>query len=248
MMLKPSSINEKSQVLTYSPSTQYDLKVLRTAPIAYWKLVETTGTVINDTSGNGFDGTYNANVILNATTFLDGSPAPSFNGVNAVGDVFGAGLAALFSANVGSLQAWCKINSLAVWNDGVSRFPVQMRGASSANLIRFTKITNTLSVRATYTGNSVSVSATKSGYTSLNWFNLTCTWSIPLGRLRLYLNGEFVTENSLATIWNSALAQFFIGAADAAGTSDWSGNLSRVALWNTELTAQQIASLAVVVP
>lgn len=48
-----------------APPVNYDAVVLADAPVAYWKLNETSGTAMVDSSGNSRDGTYSGGVTFN---------------------------------------------------------------------------------------------------------------------------------------------------------------------------------------
>jgi hypothetical protein len=52
--------------------TRYPTAVLADAPLGYWRLGETSGTTMVDSSGNGHDGTYNGSPTLGAAGLLTG--------------------------------------------------------------------------------------------------------------------------------------------------------------------------------
>jgi hypothetical protein len=59
-------------------STSYDALVLaQPTLLGYWRLAETSGLVMEDSSGNGRHGTYSADVILGAASLLTGDPDTS---------------------------------------------------------------------------------------------------------------------------------------------------------------------------
>ena len=62
-----------------SVGTNFDQGTLGLAPLAFWRLNETSGTLAADASGNGWNGTYNAAVTLGAA----GVPNPPFLGFQA---------------------------------------------------------------------------------------------------------------------------------------------------------------------
>lgn len=68
------------QKLSSVPAT-YDSIVSGDAPIAYWRLQETSGTTAADSSGNSHPGTYNGTVTLNVAGAIGGSTAMSVAGV-----------------------------------------------------------------------------------------------------------------------------------------------------------------------
>ena len=101
--------------------TSYSDKVLGTQSghlLAYWKLNETSGTVAADSSGNGRDASYSG-ATLNATTFLDGAPAPSFDEINDYLNAYSA-LQPVFNGQAGTILLWFRVSSSGVWTDGLN--------------------------------------------------------------------------------------------------------------------------------
>jgi len=83
----------------------YADKVLLYSPIGYWKLDESSGTDVLDSSGNAFHGT-ESGITWSADGIGDGNTAALFDGNNDYADVFGAGLAAAWNTTQGTLLAW----------------------------------------------------------------------------------------------------------------------------------------------
>lgn len=59
----------------------YADKVLALSPTAYWQLNETLGSTAADSSGNGYNGTYDG-VTLGGDSFVDGSNAALLDGID----------------------------------------------------------------------------------------------------------------------------------------------------------------------
>lgn len=65
------------------PVTQpYDVEVMADTPLAYWKLDETSGTVMSDSSGNAYNGTYGPAVTLDQPPLINTGRAVSVAGTN----------------------------------------------------------------------------------------------------------------------------------------------------------------------
>ncbi|HEY3819332.1 MAG TPA: LamG-like jellyroll fold domain-containing protein [Polyangiaceae bacterium] len=72
-----------------SPSSVYRAAVLADAPLAYWRLGETSGTVAHDETGHGYDGTYTGTYTLGTAGALagDANTAVTLDGVTGQVDV-----------------------------------------------------------------------------------------------------------------------------------------------------------------
>jgi hypothetical protein len=72
-----------------APTSTYAAAVLLDAPLGYWRLGESSGTVAHDASGHGNDGTYTGAVVLGAPGALkkDSDTAALFDGVTGNVDV-----------------------------------------------------------------------------------------------------------------------------------------------------------------
>ena len=68
---------------TLAPSQSYKSLIIAAAPLLYWRLDETTGTVAADASGSGNDGTYTSDAASFTTAGLvDNNRAIAFTGTN----------------------------------------------------------------------------------------------------------------------------------------------------------------------
>lgn len=227
---------------TPTPELMYDQRVLNTAGsdlLAYWKLNNTSGTSATDYSGNARHGTYNGPT-LNATTFTNGDPAPSFDGVNDAVAIQAA-ISGVFNGQEGSVLLWVKV---ANWADGVERRPLNLQ-VDGNNLLVFRKSTTSNSFDVIYVSGAVTRVITKSSYSPSGWFQVAATWSKTANQFIAYFNG--VQEGSTQTVgtWAGALGtNTAIGSRSGTGTNPWYGNIAHVALWDTPLTSSQIAYLA----
>lgn len=228
----------------------YWRRVLTTLPgalVGYWRLNETSGSVLFDASPNGFDGTYTG-VTLNDTTFLDGEPAPRFTASSSYGNLYSSALAALYSTGAafdeGSMMAWIKMDS-ARWTDGQARVIVEF-GSGGSDKIYLVKPGANNTLGAFYARGSV-VSATFST-SSTDWLHLLMTWSKANSYVRIYVDGAAGTQYSgaLTTLGGGlASSRAVIGADSTVGTFAHIGNIKHVALWNQPITdSDDITTLA----
>ena len=235
---------------TLSPGQTYDQLVLSTQSanlLAFWPLEETSGTTVNDTSGNAYNGSYSGPTV-NATTFLDGNPAPSFDGINDYANVYSAGFASAFNKNEGTVSIWVKMSGAGVWTDGTNR-GITHFGADTSNRVRMFRTTTNNQLQFTYTGAGTvkTVSDTSlAGVTS--WFLLTETWSKSADQLKAYINGSQVgTTQTGLTTWTGALSNTLtVLGANNTSANFFSGYLAKAAVWKTPLSAAEISALATV--
>jgi len=231
---------------TATPQPSYSDAVLAVDPshlIALWKLNEIGGTTAADSSGNGYSGTYNAPT-LNATTFTDGSPAPSFDGINDYVDVYSSGLASAFSASEGTFFAWVKVASSGTWSDASTRYVLRFQ-ASSSNFVYLAKTTTANRLQAAY-GAGGTTKSVNTAYSGTGWFSYAITWSKSADQVKVYLNGsqDGSTQTGLGTFSGSlGSANAVIGAQSTGAGSPWSGNLSYVMLFSTALSSGNISTL-----
>lgn len=64
------------------PGAAYRAAVLADAPVGYWRLDETSGSVAADSSGNSLAGVYTGAVALAAATGANGRPVPAWSGAS----------------------------------------------------------------------------------------------------------------------------------------------------------------------
>jgi len=235
---------------TATPVPSYSSTLIAISPshlIAYWKLDETAGTTAADSSGHSRTGSYSG-VTLNATTFLNGDPAASFDGIDDDVNIYSSSLASAFSGTEGTLAAWVRVNNSAVWTSGTTAYVVDLRAdASNRIVLEKASASNSFLLFATLGG--VNSSITKSSFSSTSWFHLVITWSKSSNQVKAYVNGTQTgsTLTGLGT-WTGSLnsTNAIIGALDTSNNSPWPGNISNVAVWDTALGASDVTTLATV--
>ena len=214
--------------------------------IGLWSLSETSGTVAADSSATGANGTYAASITLNATTFLDGTPAPLFD---ANADVITLPVATLdgpFDPTLGTLVGWYKVRAASVWTDGVSRIATSL-GNNASNRVFPAKNSTANLLNFDYIAGGTTEERT-AAFSSTDWFHMAITWNKAQDRVRAILNGvQAGADMTTLGVWVGALANGFSAIGNftsTGGANFWDGYIKYVGLWNTELTVAEIATLA----
>lgn len=222
--------------------SSYGDKVIAAAPanlLAYWKLDDLAGAQATDYSGNGRHGTYNG-ASLNAATFADGSPAPSFDGVN---DCVDAGvLHGILNVNVGTITAFVRVANAGVWSDGVARSILSFGAGSLNTRINWQRLTADNLLRWRY-ADKFRNHATS----TTDWFALAMRWDKTADQAVGFVDGVAAigAHSGLGTVTLNS-SYMTIGAENNSGSLSWHGSIAHVAIWDAALSDAQIASLAVV--
>ena len=225
---------------------QYYKRVLRTGPIAYWPQWEPSGTVAYDRTANARNGAYTG-VDLGQVGIGDGRVCPWFDGTNDYNNVYSAGLAGAFSGAEGSLMVWAKVNSAAVWADGILRELAIFRVDASDKVEIYKNTTNNQVVVLRVGSNPFDAKSVAIAWSGTAWFCVGSTWSVSGDELRVYLNGvqSGATQTGL-TGFVGALANTStcVGAVSTVPTNVWHGWLAHACVWDRALTPSEVASLA----
>ena len=223
------------------------LAVARANLLAYWPLNETSGTVAADLSGNGRNGAYTGVDLANTPGPATGYSHPYFDGANDYCNIYGASLAAAFNGQSGTAALWVKLYP-GDWAVNAYRTAL-MISADGNNVLQLYK--NNTGTRFDYFYRAGGTIDTLLYTTSspAGWFHVAFTWSKAADNAKAYFSGVQV-GSTLATLgtWAGAPAADLtnIGAEDnsPAVTTPFKGWLAHAAIWNTPLTAAQIALLA----
>lgn len=232
---------------TATPEPTYSDILLGLNPIAYWKLDETAGGTAADSSGNGHSGSYSG-VTLNGATWVDGSPAPSFDGVNDFVNIYSAGLNSAYTANEVTWFAWIQVNSVGNWTDTTINKVIKFATANGDGAIDTTGFSNTLRfTRSTYPGGSLQTFNYTGTGAPTTFVPVALTQSLSANELKGYLSGSQVgaTQTGL-TSWGGSLlsTQTLIGASATSGAQPWHGSIAHVAVFDYALSASQIALIS----
>jgi hypothetical protein len=225
----------------------YADKVLAYSPIAYWPLWEATGSVAACLVNPLQNGTYSG-VTLGQEGIGDGRTCPLFDGVNDHVDLYSAALAAAFNGAEGTIHLWYKVYNAGVWTDSVHHMLFEF-AADAGNNIRVYKEAANNSMYHRYRANSQSKSQSNSPINPTTWVPVAVTWSKTDDKVRFYAGGVqwSNTHTSLGT-WAGSLSSTATVLGDIATTPSipWYGYLAHMALWDTPLSADDLADLAVI--
>lgn len=213
---------------------QYSQTVLSHAPVAYWRLGESTGTQAADSSGNARHGSYRNGVRLRQTGSLGGpgsvDTAAGFDSVN--DQISVPNFAALRSARF-TLEAIIRIDastiqtrdavlvktSTGLWNDGYGLY------YSDGQLHFFFNnyLTNRVSAPIA-AGQFVHVAASYDGTA-----------------MRLYFNGIVVASKATSAVVVHSTVNLFIGSGPGSSAFSFGGVIDEVAVYGKALTNAEIA-------
>jgi hypothetical protein len=220
-----------------STPASYDSVVLADAPVAYYKLAETSGTTANDSSGNSLNGTYSGGV-----TFL---------GTNCPGNLSGGVLLNGTSGFV-SIAANALLNLGATWT--LEAWFVAQSFASQACFIteKYTGGANPVGYALGLNVDTIQSANTLEGgyYTGSLWMQ-TVGPNVTAGdlyhtlvtydgtTLRQYINGSLIAT---LTAGSHAASNdgVFLGVRNDGTTTFFKGILACCAIYNTTLSATRI--------
>ncbi len=211
--------------------------------LGLWRLNETSGTTAFDSTGARRDGVYVNSPTLGQPGIGDGGTAPLFIPASSTRvNIYSAGLASAFNGQEGTLSIWFKVRAASVLTDGTARYP-WILAADGNNQIQFrrTTVNNQYTFLYDAGGTIKSFNITNTG---TDWQNATMTWSKSGDAMKGYIAGAQVgtTQTGLGT-YAGTLTD---GNANlGAGGTGWDGYCAVAALWNTALSAPQVAALAV---
>lgn len=220
----------------YYYQNAYASRVLATNPIAYWPLNEGSGSVIQDKSGNGYDGAYTG-VTWDGTQFVKGGPVPFWDGANDYGDVYSAGFASAFDLDEGCILIWVKMADASVWTDVTTR-TLYLFQRDAGNRVFFNKLNSANEIRLRRTGNGTSQTLDHT-INNPDWFSVILSWSVMNDALKLYINGvqAETTQMGLLASVGSGLdsSATVLGAASQAPIQIHHGYLGNVAIYNRSI-------------
>lgn len=226
------------------------LSIQRSSLIAYWPLTEGGGSVADNAEGTAArDGAYTGVELANtAGPGASMGLAGLWDGTSDYVNIYSASLNSAFNNSELTVACWCKVANAGVWTDGLVRRAVVLRASVGNRVLLFrSNANNTAGVQ--YIAAGIASTVTFNNPT-LNWFHLAITVSKSNDRMKCYLNGlqSGATQTGL-TVWTGALETTgcFIGANTNTPTEAWSGYLAHCAVWSSELTASEVALLAVAV-
>lgn len=214
--------------------------------IAYWPMIERSGTAADDASASNRDATYARNVTLMGTQpgIGDGNVAPVFNGSSDTLSLYSASLANAFNGAEGTFAAWVKVSDVGVWSDGVSRRIVTLQ-VDSNNYIYIDKWTTGF-VLYGYRAGGAALSRSLGFQTPTDWVHVAITWSASANEVTCYFDGSQVgaTLTGVGT-WVGSLNTTWSRLGSYSSSAEfWKGQLAHAAIWTTALSGPEIAALS----
>ena len=240
------SVSTTNATNTFNSAAAFDYATTVTAstPWLWWRLGDTGGTTVSDTSGNSRTGTLSTVGIargVDGAILRDSSTAMRFDGIS------GCIAAGTTHANptTFTLEAWFRSSS----SDGgpIVGFDGTTAAASGA------PTTYDRQVFLTSAGNvafgmktASSVTVTSPGvYNDGQWHHVAATFGA--GGQKLYADGVLVASNantsaaSLTATWHAGCGTVNTGFTGAPATGYLQADLDEVAVYTTELTAAMVA-------
>ncbi len=201
----------------------------------YWKLDEGTGTTAADSSGNGNAGTLQGGVTW--TTGPNGSPALQFDGTSGYVSIGNPSI--LNITGQITVSAWIQIQAT-----GGNRNIVEHGYSTSPNGEVFLRLNGSNYQFGTWNGSTYYVSTAIPSGDVGSWVHLAGVYDGTAWRL--YRNGVLLASQTASVGALAVNANWEIGAS--AVSSDrrfFKGGIDDVHIYNTGLTAAQVADLAV---
>jgi len=219
-----------SEYPSYGETVQAD------APVAYWRLDETTGTSAIDASGNNFNGTYTGGV-AQGLPGVSGT-APNFDGQNGaveIGQVAsGSGLD--IQNQSFTVEAWIKPDEdppeeqvyLGMHSDDVQRQSLNLKLKDEGS-IRFGYFNNTLN------GPEDTVNFGE------GWYHVVTTYDQPSDTSRIFVNGQRVDRGSDGP-FEGGPPSVRIGSWRDAADLPFKGLIDEVAVYRTALPSETVVA------
>jgi len=221
----------------------YAQTILNDAPIGYWRLDETGGTVAHDLSPSGYNGSINGGVTLNQAGALYNDPDMSmlFNGSTGY-ITLPNGLNQTYSAF--SVEMWVKATNLAsagIYRALISSSSVSTNGLGFEVLIAPTADTAAFYCNVGVSGNLNGVSFGSSPPVVGRWYHIVATYDGL--NLISYLNGTITQSNIPVSHPGSISPAATVPAIgrDQTGSNQYAAaTIDEVAIYNYALSPDQI--------
>jgi hypothetical protein len=229
----------QSTLVVTAPST-YASAIMANGPNAYWRLGETQGSIVVDSTANSNTGSYQGGFTLNQPGAIVGDPngAVTFNGSNGFAAVPASSSLNLTGAL--TLEAWVKFAS----TNGVQAIVNKGDGVSaSGSAYELAWIPGTGLGFQTFIGGTRVDADQNITPTPNQWYDLVGTRT-GAGLLSFYVNGQPVaTANDGGGALNNPAVNVGLGAAgNGSGMLPLNGTLDEVAVYPIALTALQVAT------
>lgn len=231
------SRNARNMLLLHSGGAQtYAQKVLSYSPTEFWMLDETSGTVAAAQLDASKNGTYGGSLTLNGLTFLDGRPAPTFDGTNDEVNLLTAALQAAWSGTQGAMSIWLYDT------DGTAGTLRVCAALGDTDAAQYAKVYKATTHRADVLKNT-NREAQVARVTS-TWRHIFISWNNTGNIARMVIDGVDTVPNVTTLANTGSLNHAWVGRR--VDGRFWLGGLARFAYWNTVQTVATGQALAVV--
>jgi hypothetical protein len=224
----PILTNPGSQ--TNSGISGYAPAVLSDAPVAYWRLGETTGTSAADSAGRNAGTAVGGVVFGQPGALADGNTAMLFNGSSGYLQV--ASPAASLAGDL-TIEMWVNVSLAArqtlISKDYLHEFELSLETSGHLNFYQGNGTTwqNVVSVAGAVTANT--------------WQHVVVTREAATKTIRFFVNGAAKGSGSYVTPPTSSAKSVSIGRSEG-GVRYVNGRLDEVALYPAALSAAQVAA------
>ena len=226
-----------------SPTTSgaYAAAVLADSPLAYYRLGDTSGTTMTDSSGNIRNGTYANSPTLGVSgATSDGDKAVAFNGTSQYASTASASWVPTYSASW-TFECWAKFTSTGF----ACILSVRLVSATNTDVTLNLTIGRTAGRIGAETWdwqNTASRAISDVNNNDGNWHHVAVTFDKPTNILKLYIDGtlrDTKTQGTTGTGGN----RFVTIAANNGGALQWfPGSVDEVAVYGTALSSTQVAA------
>jgi hypothetical protein len=219
----------------------YQLEVLGDSPYLYWPLNETSGTTVNDLSGNDNHGTLvNTPVLDEEAPFSSSGPSIHLNQSSTNEYIRSDQLPDFPNTNI-TIEMWTKPDSFTT----PSQFTFFNYG--DGNEIIFIKLGSGSSEWSFYRGPGYAMPNSTGTIQTGQWQHLVLQWRNSDGQMRMFVNGNLVSTRSSSTTATIPQNEYFIVGQEQDGTLGGfdtrrinKGRVAHVAIYDDYLTASQI--------
>lgn len=235
--LSPSPPTATATSTAIATITSYRTTVLADNPVSTWRLDETSGTIIADSTGSNSGALYGG-VTLGVPGALatDSNPAMAFDGSTGYASIPNS--ASLNPTGDLTVEAWAKPTAL----DGMTHAVVHKGSSTTSSSWQYR-----LTLHATnqwrgcvYAGSAGACVLAPGTASTTSWTHLVLTRSGTT--VTLYIDGASVGTATLSGALNSTTGTLGIGRVGSNATNYFKGGLDEVALYAGALSAERIAA------
>jgi hypothetical protein len=233
-----------------SSSISYNFNTLLStlSPTGYWRLGESSGSTLTDSSGNAYNGTYNGSVTLGITGALtnDSNTAVSLPGVaTAYLEMPGTSL----NMASGSVAFWMKSTSTNnTGGNGLNTVGNALLLGRHDTMSGFTFYTNNAGALALSikdgAGGGMGVTTSVGPYNNGLWHFIVLNFSQSNGASNsLYIDGALVGSITNSMAWSFSNTVVRVSRSLDPYWANYNGQIDEIATFSTQLTPPQITNL-----